>query len=573
MYHRLKWFGFVIAICALSACNESKENDGPQSCSVVEDCKSETEICINQRCIERCTETSCAVGEVCAESGICVKKIEIDEEPECSATRPCTEEGKVCSVDYVCVTAECSIHVPCKDETKICNALGVCVAKKPVESDCREDASLCKENQVCNKNGVCEYAQVTDKACSSEEPCVEDYAVCNTEGRCQARCLKGTCPAGSACAEDGMCFEAECSTIDTCEAGKFCQNNRCVTRDELVCYENSDCGEGYGCDQNKCVDAESCSMTRTCSDERACHEGRCVEKTPLACNADANCGKGEKCIAGSCVACSCAENEVCLKDGSCVQANHSDLKNVSKGDVCTWSADYAFCDGNRVFNCVRETGSETFNVTVTNCGARICGTTSEEGTACHDPCVDAQIGDFWGNCIEYYGGMSCFTHTCEAMPEGGSAWTLTDGYEDCLLGYSNGRCNYVPEDFNQPCTTTSYPDSCQGNWLKYCYSTSSSALYGGITTGTACGIYGEDAFCALPGERALALNPSLIGDCVHPCTKAGESVTVCQTNEDGDVFSVNYLCALSTDGRLGYFANGIYQCTKSCHPETGTCNE
>ncbi len=561
------------AATLLCACNETAIYN--TTCNTKDDCMGSNQICINNTCIEKCKEDFCQSNQICAESGICVD-LKTDDEPECSAQKPCTEPGKVCSVDYVCVTAECSIFVPCKDSSKKCNPLGVCVSETVETEDCRKNASLCTTNQFCNDNGFCEYNKVVDADCSKTVPCKEDYAVCNDAGKCVSKCLKGTCGAGLACAEDGLCFVSECSSIDACGHGLFCQNNKCVTRDALVCYDDSECGEGYGCDKNKCVPYDSCSLERTCADGKVCHEGKCIDKIKTACTKTADCASGLTCVAGACVACNCSANESCNPDGTCSEKDYSVTKNIRVGDACTHSPEFAFCEGNRKFNCTSssDSGYKDFYVGVEDCSARACGTTSDEGIGCHEACPSSHVGDFYGACISYYGGQSCFTHTCEMMPEGGTAWTLTNGYKDCLVNYNNGRCSYEPDEIHKHinCTTDSYPDVCKGNWLLYCYSTSSSPIYGGMVSGTSCALSGADAFCALPSERALADNPDLIGDCVRPCSVPGESISLCMVDEDGEDYSYDYYCALSQDGRLGYFTMAKLPCNAGCNVKTGLCN-
>ena len=553
-------FGFL----SVYGCGEdapSKAQIGG-ACADADDCDQSSNplICANHVCIAHCAQTGCPDGKACAESGVCIQQIIDADDRECSKEKPCEAPGKVCSVDYVCVTGECSPHVPCEGG-KVCNLVNMCV-------ECMSSFD-CDGDNVCASDGTCVEC-VSDINCASRGMvCDEDTQRCVRDG--VERCSAGSCPEGHVCAMDGVCFEGECSPIDVCDGEKFCQNNKCVTRDALVCYEDADCGDGYGCDENHCVAADACSLTRTCDDGQICHEGKCIDKVLGVCDKDHPCEDSTKtCLAGTCVACACEEGKVCTPTGACVDATLAPSKNIRVGDPCVWSKDFAFCDGNRVFSCVKEEDSDTSRVTVQHCGTRACATAPEEGVGCYDTCQPDQNSDFYGVCIDNWGEQLAFTWQCDITKEGVYVWSLQHGYESCVLDCTRGRCGFVPKEFNQSCTTASYPDRCQGNWLTYCYSTSSSAAYGGIMTGTYC--FGEQ-FCALPSDRAIEMDPTLMGNCVDACEEAGVKTHKCMYDEDGNAYSYLYLCAATQDGRLGLFPldHDYAICTRGCDEETGAC--
>ncbi len=553
----------LTAMMLTMGCHDSSESKSRigGTCATSGDCDQADGkvICANSICIVHCAQTGCGQGLVCADSGICAKEPKPIEERECSQQKPCTAPNKVCGSDYTCITGECSQIVPCTGGL-VCNSTNICV-------ECASSHD-CIGDKVCAPDGTC-------VECISNVNCASRGLICDLQSRrCIAdkieRCSAGSCPAGQVCALDGNCFEGECSPVDTCAEGLFCQNNKCVSRDELVCYQDNDCGEGFGCDKNRCVADNTCSLTRPCA-EGLCHEGKCIEKAPYTCDKEHSCADAAKtCVAGICVECECDPGQICTVNGSCIDPAFSAAKNIREGDTCVWTKDFAFCDENRVFTCSSEPGSDTAHVNVQNCGARACATANENGVGCYDTCLPLQNTDFYGVCIENGSETIAFTWQCDITPEGAYVWSLQHGYNECLIGCTNGRCDFVPPEFNQTCTTATYPDACQGNWLTYCYSTSSSAAYGGIQTGTYCT---DSKFCAIPSKRALDMDATIIANCVDACETAGETKRVCMHDEDGKAYSYLYLCAATTDGRLGSFPldHDFNVCPDGCDDQTGEC--
>lgn len=521
----------AIAMTALlflvNGCGESSETekDNGATCQSGSECRSN--LCVNYTCIEPCTVFSCGEGEICLPSGIC--------EAECSAAKPCTD-GKVCEGGK-CVAkaeAECSATKLCADD-KICEdgkCVYECTAAKP-----------CTGGKVC-VSGKCK------PECDDDRPCKQNDRAC-IDGRCVFRpadaCTKGSCATGTVCGEDGACFAGECSTIDACADGLFCQNAKCVTREQVVCHGDVDCGAGYGCDQNKCVPESSCSMTRTCPNNWVCHQGTCQAPVSAQCSKSRACpDAAQTCVENKCVTCQCSETEVCVGDGRCVDAKTSESGNVSEGDACAYETFKQHCDNNRHFSCIDG------KVSVTNCGASVCANAPEQGVECYESCEND--GDFIGECVGSYNFQAHFTRVCSTTDDGKRVWSLQKGYKECTTGCTNGRCNYIPADYGQQCTATSYPDKCQGDWLSYCYI--------GYSTGTDCKTYSKDHICALPSENAQKMfgaidaTEKLIGACALPCTEPGKTRVACVKSPEGGVVSMRYLCATSTTGQLVDFEAG-----------------
>ena len=588
----------AIAMAALlltvTGCNETGDvgKDVGATCDSDGECRSN--LCVNHTCIKPCTPTSCADGEECSPSGLCKPAscsetkpcadpnevckdgVCVEKVAECSETKPCADPNEICK-DGVCVekVAECSETKPCADPNEVCED-GVCVEKA---AECSETKPCADPNMIC-EDGVCVYECTAAKPCADktkvcvdgkcrsecddERPCTGEHRVC-VEGQCVFRpenaCEVGTCEEGMVCGEDGVCFAGECSTIDECAEGLFCQNAKCVSREEVVCYRDADCGEGYGCDQNKCVPSSSCSMTRTCPNNWICHEGTCKAPVSAVCSKTKPCpDEGQTCVENQCVTCHCKASELCVGDGVCVDANTSESGKVTVGDPCAWDSFTRHCDKNRVFSC-----SEG-KVAMTNCGARVCADAPEEGIGCYDSCENE--GDFIGECVGWTTSMQ-FTRVCSTTKDNKRVWSLQKGYEECVTGCTNGRCNYVPDDYGQQCTSSTYPDKCQGDWLSYCYY--------GYATGTDCTTYSSEHICALPSENAQKMydeideTGALIAACVLPCTEPGKTHFECVETPDGSVVSMRYLCATSTTGQLVDFEAGYTQCHVACNVESGLC--
>ena len=596
----------LVSLILLSAgCNESSHKGSiGTSCMENDDCLSG--LCINHTCIEPCTPTSCGSGQYCANSGICEAFV-------CSDQMPCQDKTQVCQ-NGTCVFPECSEDNPCKDN-KICSQ-NRCVYECQNSEDCKDnkicsqnqciyecqDSKDCKDNKICSQNqciyecqnsedckdnkicsqNQCVYECTAAKPCADatlicidgqcktecdeSRPCHSDGYTC-VEGRCIVQpadaCKKSTCPSGTVCGEDGVCFTGECSAIDTCPADLFCQNSRCVTRDEIICYADSDCGNGYACDEKKCVPDSSCSMTRTCADDRICHNGICTPPVSATCSETQACpDANQQCIEGACVSCNCNPDEICTLSGSCVKAGESISGKVSEGDDCVYASFQSHCDNNRKFSCIDG------KVRVTNCGAKACANAPEEGIGCYETCQND--GDFYGQCIGWVSPIA-FTKKCSTTTDNKRVWSLQNGFEDCTSGCKNGRCLFVPPEFGTSCTETTYPDACQGNWLTYCYS--------GYSAGTDCTTYSEKHVCALPSQNAQNLYHQtdklnqLVGTCALPCSDPGKLHRECIKDSEGNVFSMRYLCATTTSGKLVDFEAGYVQCEKGCRVETGLCLE
>lgn len=596
-----------VALAVLTGCEHGTQGFLGSKCEIASDCGGLA--CVNHVCIEPCTADSCAQGQVCLSEGICVDaatvqcsmgvgcsdaqavcvygQCEIVDTAECSLTKPCPLPNQVCNAGRcteVQTTPECTASKPCRDSDKICDLSSETCVDRCTPTSC-PSSQICGDDGFCHErcsgdscgadslcmNGVC-VAKCTENSCADGEFCGADGlcvthckpascstgTVCVDSGKCEPVCAAGKCGDGMVCGDDGFCVKAECSAIEPCSDGKVCSYGMCYEVALASCYHDRECPEGYHCDNLQCVDADSCSMTRTCAGDKICYNGRCIDPEPVACDKQNACLGDKTCVAGRCVACDCRTDQICAPDGSCLDAAISSDGRYKIGDACDWTSFESFCDGNRQFLCVDG------KVSASSCGANICTTASEEGLGCHEPCVTE--GAYYGVCVDLYEYYVSFTHVCEHTPEG-MIWTLKHGFEECQVGCTDGRCDFVPKEFGTACTAQSYPDACQGDWLTYCYSVGTASM----AAGTLCTTLSDAHFCALPSEATLQKHPKLIGTCATACQTKGEISQGCVADADGYEYSMTYICAETTTGMLADFETEYEPCLKGCNPETGLC--
>ena len=392
--------------------------------------------------------------------------------------------------------------------------------------------------------------------CSASSECQSDF--CNANNKCEDK------PAAETKKDNGeTCNDnAECKS-DFCNDDKKC-DDKPVTD----CVSDSQCGEGKACDNKKCVDENSCSMTRTCADNKICRDGVCIDKPHTTCDSATPCADTtQTCIAGNCVSCHCADDEICLVDGSCVPHDVSQLKNLKVGDTCVWDASWSFCDGNRFFSCSKTSSEETHTVKVRNCGANICADSPSDGVNCYEPCPNE--GDFYGECLQDYDSMTAtkrsiaFKTQCTQTPSG-LIWTFTPGIEKCQTSCANGSCVPVPDSYGTSCYQATFPDQCIGDWNLWCEASNNQA---GIVSGEDCSfgyIHDKDKFyCAVGADQTI--------DCVTPCSTENEEKFFCHDNGFGQISSDRRICQKTADGKLGFFLADYTSCPKGCHAETGLC--
>ena len=410
------------------------------------------------------------------------------------------------------------------------------------------------DNNNCSDSNTC--SAQTDIQCSMTKPCPKPEQTCSDQGFCVIPI------------SPGQAGDEECSQSKPCSSTDVCTNGKCLKTIQQSCYGDKECPDGFACDNQKCVDARACSLTRTCAGTQVCQNGLCVDRKAPACDSKHPCADAaQTCVAGNCVACHCNENETCEPDGTCASKGIATQHQLKEGDDCDWQTFEPFCEGNQKFSCYSD--GDGYKVHSMSCDAKVCADASEEEIGCYDACVDD--GTFFGECVNTFStdATAEFTRECELTKDNKRIWTLKHGFKDCEVGCQNGRCIFVPAEFKESCTPASYPDACKGDWITYCYNQSGSAM--GIKTGTYCPSLSERHFCALPGESAKAMESGILGYCNLPCTENGKRHSECASDEDGNAFSMTYLCAQDTNGALSDFQISQSPCENGCNEDSGEC--
>ena len=576
-------------------CQDGVCVDEPE-CSSDKPCADDSKRCVDGKCVskprpeekkedgEPCTEHDECLSAYCNADGVCAKA------PQCSDTRPCSGD-KMCK-DGVCIDknsngSSCESHEVCK--SGYCSEQGTC-AEKPEcsdESPCADASKMCRDGKCVEKNSngsscgsheVCKSGYCSEQGtcaekpeCSDENPCADASKICQ-DGKCvdKPECSdENPCADASKICQDGKCVDKpECDILTPCaDPKKTCRNGKCVEKTE-ECVSDSECGSGRICDNKHCVAEDSCSITRTCADKKICRDGKCIDMPHTACDANTPCaGDGMTCVAGKCVACKCGESEVCQADGSCVERDVSVTKGIKAGDVCTWSADFAFCEGNRYFTCTKAQGAENFTVGVRDCGAEICAQSPTDGWNCYEPCPVE--GDIYGACWDDYNAAEqihtalSFKTQCTKTDQG-LIWTFTEGYEVCKGACVDGSCVNVPDAYGQVCYNSSFESFCQGDWNLFCTANGNSL---GFVAGEDCvNGYAKDSekfYCAYNSDRAP--------ECVTACSEEGKTQSFCHDNGYGSTMSDKRTCRKGADGKLAFFLDSYSICKKGCDAKTGEC--
>ena len=355
----------------------------------------------------------------------------------------------------------------------------------------------------------------------------------------------------------------------------LCSDGKCTFAQDVACAQNSDCGAGFFCDIDKCLANGACSLSHTCPDTHICHNGQCQDEPHDACSKTNPCADASQiCIQGKCITCSCTgENETCDAEGNCVSTVHSELKDITEGDVCEYTPDFSFCEGNIRFSCTQSVNETEHHVHANDCGANICTESLTEDLGCHEACTVK--GDFYGECLQQYYEITntfinyAFKTECTESADGRLIWTFTEGYETCAAGCTNGSCDFVPKDYGTSCQDTSYPDRCIDQWAMSCAMDETTSQ--GMVWGEDCAHYSEDDLqysCALDAEDGLA-------DCVLDCSKEGDTIHVCHKYPNYlTVYSDERICAPKADGGFGYFLSSYTECGESgCDETTGLCKD
>ncbi len=477
------------------------------------------------------------------------------------ACAACSNESKQAAEEYKC------------DAEHLCPDGQVCANARCIN---RCNGVSCGEGEACSHMGLCLPASLVE--CSDYVPCRESKDKC-VEGHCVAKQIEPECSESKPCSDNKKCIQGECKIVsddDKCSAqikcpeGKTCLKGTCKPVADIVCYGDNDCGDDYICDNTTCIAKDACTPTRKCKDSRVCRNGKCIDMPVPVCSKTIGCpDESQTCIAGKCIECNCGADETCEPDGSCLPKNHSTVKNANVGDACTWTADYIACDGNRIVSCSQVSGQEDHaTVKMTDCGAKVCARSSEDGVACYETCTNAD--DFYGECLQDYNSETgtiqgiAFKSVCEKTEDNKLIWAYQDAPEFCKYRCEHGNCIYIPEEYGAACTIGATKDKCVGDWYLFCDKPdgSNSAV-----------IFAENCaeYYDTPHECILDRNRN--GSCVTPCSKEEDGTTknICNFYLNSSWYSDSITCKQGNDNLYYWFSNGYVACASACNATTGAC--
>ncbi|HEX2568485.1 MAG TPA: MopE-related protein [Polyangia bacterium] len=164
------------------------------------------ETCVNNTCVDKCTQIRCPQGQICVRGGRCV-------EDSCY--------GRGCPTGQVCRSGACEAD-PCLDKSCAADEFcrdGLCVRT------C--EGVYCPAGQSC-QNGACVADPCGGKVCVQGEVC---QAGANGPSCVRDPCLNVSCGRGRVC-QAGTCVDDPCGGV-TCPGDPqqvVCQNGQCVSR-------------------------------------------------------------------------------------------------------------------------------------------------------------------------------------------------------------------------------------------------------------------------------------------------------------------------------------------------------
>lgn len=575
-------------------------------------------LCINNICIDRCTQNSCKETEVCSGSGLCVTGGKQGD--SCSTDAPCMR-NLICE-SGTCRNIPCDDTHPCEND-QLCNN-GACLKK------CDDKINPCKGNQACSAEGLCvdkcysgscQNGLVCDGKtrlcvvgeCSWYDNCPTTEQYCDIENyRCVNKCNAGTCGEGLVCNDERRCVSGECTRTDPCkDPGKACdyETMTCTVK----CQSNDDCSEGKLCyldgvcrkpcsagscdtgtvcgDDGICIEAE-CSAIDPCDiSYKVCFDGKCIDK----CKSDKNCAEDQICNTTSglctarCNADSCGSGMVCGDDGRCTAGECSKLTPCAgSGKVCSASnecvaqtfdhnecyfyrCDYQ-CDCNaRCKNAYNESDSDAVKQEKLNACNISCKKDCASCQKLNKTCPDGKQCNAFNQCID------SSTANGKGLGEPCSATKECAASLACIKNTVDNQGFCKPEAYlmdRQACASGS--DKCVGNIIVECIDNTYSVqdcktYYMDITAPTTGRFYGDEFSCVqLPNSVAVT--------CARICTpeEHGQERFVCGWDvDDNDIeMSDRYVCQTNAQGRTAYFpANNSTYCTPTCDPTTGKCEE
>lgn len=482
-------------------CPEGTVGDGltqqgcikPKECYKDDDCANNL-ACINDKCTEPCTNTTCGPNALCnaenhqascycppghlgdpSEHTVGCFKVECIVNEDCVSDKACDDETNRCMKP--CDLISCG-----KGSCSVANHQALCTCYEGyqlVNNNC-EDINECL-SQPCHSTAFCENQPGTfqcqcpegligdpiNVGCRDPNECLTD-SDCPSSASCQnARC-RSPCERENVCGRNATCLAQSHNAICTCPPNS--RGDPSIECVYIECSENEDCANEKACMDSKCIDC--CSLPNVCGTNARCtaqnHIGVCTCESGTTgdaqlgcvalqyCNTDSQCASGTICTNGICASlCTsvrdCISDQLCIQgvcqptcrsNSSCPEFQYCHNSICTKEVLCRNDDD---CDVNE--NCIQDTYGRASceNVCL---GRAICGRNAECTARSHAPdceCKEGFFGDPKSGCrkiecstdAECSNDKTCDDHMCKIA---------------CLIGEPCGE--------NALCTTENHKQVC-----------------------------------------------------------------------------------------------------------------
>ncbi len=334
-------------------------------CSVIDACDISYKTCVDNKCVDKCKRDSdCDGDKICnAKTGVCVLR--------CTASS--CEDGQVCGDSGFCVKGNCSSLTPCPGNL-LCSADNQCVEPGKLYNDCyyyRECDDCEKEYNLCLTDCDSASSQLATALAKCQETrnnCTNDYATCESD--------KTKCDASAQ--EEFDELSAHCESDKTCNALRTALNakiSECTAKLDKCTRPQNICQTAYdNCisTSQQAFDDADCSHSRCIADFNTCEKNRvsCESKNKLCpegkqCNAYNQCvdsatagglGLGIRCNDGHGNVQKCGDGLSCIIRSSDNLGFCKPSAFEHDRQSCSPGAFQDRCEGNIILECDDETG-------------------------------------------------------------------------------------------------------------------------------------------------------------------------------------------------------------------------
>ncbi len=340
----------------------------------------------------------------------------INVQCSCLSDNDCV--NKICC-NCSCIIPVCSDNNDCDDSHE--GTIDECLNPGSCQARCNHTLVECN-NQT--SDGICpeKCNRISDVDCTN---CPGEQILCN------GQCIVPECQYNSDCEGYSEHFKYTCINPGTCEA-------ECVS-EEIICFNDEDCGEGEICDNPGTIESECCTpeciRNSDCDDgieetEDFCiNRGSCdayCEYSGENCTSSADCSPGYGCCDGFCQELDCANDEECDDN------NPKTIDECTRFGPCNYSCTHTYCDIECYDDINCPPGQSCVNPDT--CEAECCEVVCDEDSDCYftNACSSVDVD----KCVCYNPG------TCSASC--GECLVECDGDDDCLSGEycdNPGQCS------------------------------------------------------------------------------------------------------------------------------------